>query len=62
MLWLTRKPGQTIDIADGEITLVIKKVTGRKVEIGIQGPTDIPVRRGEIERKEHAPKVQPLGG
>ncbi len=62
MLWLTRKPGQTIDIADGEITLVVQKVTGTKVVLGIQGPTDVPIRRGEIERKEHAPTVQPLGG
>lgn len=52
MLWLTRKTGQAIDIGDGEITLVVKQITGTKVVLGIQGPTDIPVRRKEIERKE----------
>jgi sRNA-binding carbon storage regulator CsrA len=29
--------------------------------LGIKGPEDIPIRRKEIERKEHAPTVQPLG-
>ncbi len=48
MLVLSRKVGQRIVIGNG-ITVVINRVSGSHVAIGIQAPRHIPIRRGELE-------------
>jgi carbon storage regulator len=47
ILVLTRKPNQSIMIGD-QIEISVLSVTGEKVRIGIQAPSDIPVFRTEI--------------
>jgi carbon storage regulator len=47
MLVLSRKEGERIVIGDN-ITLVISKVNGNRVTIGIEAPRDIKVVRGEL--------------
>lgn len=49
MLVLSRKETQTIRIGDDiEITLV--RVSGDRVRVGIQAPTEMVILRGELEK------------
>lgn len=47
MLVLSRKEGERIVIGDN-ITLVVSKVSGNRVTIGIEAPRDVKVARGEL--------------
>ncbi|XZE22612.1 carbon storage regulator [Pirellulaceae bacterium SH449] len=47
MLVLSRKEGERIQIGDN-ITLVVSKVSGNRVTIGIEAPRDVKVVRGEL--------------
>lgn len=47
MLVLTRKQGEAIRI-DGEIEVRVLSVQGHRVRLGIQAPSDVDVRRGEL--------------
>ncbi len=47
MLVLSRKEGERIVIGD-QITLVVSKVSGNRVTIGIEAPKDIKITRGEL--------------
>ena len=49
MLVLSRKEGERIVIGDN-ITLVISKVSGNRVTIGIEAPRDVKVVRGELQQ------------
>ncbi|MEI8211601.1 MAG: carbon storage regulator [Planctomycetota bacterium] len=48
MLVLSRKEGERIVIGDN-ITLVVSKVHGNRVTIGIEAPRDVKIVRGELE-------------
>ena len=48
MLVLSRKEGERISIGDN-ITLIVSKVNGNRVTIGIEAPRDIKVVRGELQ-------------
>jgi carbon storage regulator len=47
MLVLTRKPHESIMIAD-EIEISVLSITREKVRLGIEAPRDIPVFRREV--------------
>jgi carbon storage regulator CsrA len=47
MLTLTRKPGEAF-LIDGGIVVRVHKVTPSRVELAIEAPADVPIRRGEI--------------
>ena len=47
MLVLSRKVGQRIVIGEG-ISVVISRITGSHVSIGVEAPREIPIRRGEL--------------
>jgi carbon storage regulator len=49
MLVLTRKVGEEI-VIDGRITVVVNRIAGNRVAIGIEAPRDVHVVRGELER------------
>jgi carbon storage regulator len=48
MLVLSRKEGERIVIGDN-ITLIVSKVSGNRVTIGIEAPRDVKVVRGELQ-------------
>ncbi len=48
MLVLSRKEGERIVIGDN-ITLVVSKVNGNRVTIGIEAPRDVKIVRGELQ-------------
>lgn len=48
MLVLSRKEGERIAIGDN-ITLIVSKVSGNRVTIGIEAPRDVKVVRGELQ-------------
>lgn len=49
MLVLTRKKGQSINVGD-DIRIIILKVTGDSVRLGIEAPRAVAVYRSEIYR------------
>ena len=51
MLVLSRKVGQKIVIGDN-ITLIVSKVAGNRVTLGIEAPDDVHIMRGELERHQ----------
>ena len=60
MLVLSRKEGEKLVIGDN-ITLVISKIAGNRVTVGIEAPADVKIFRGELKGKEdQGPKVVPL--
>ena len=48
MLVLTRKVGEKIVIPELDITLVVLRIRGREVRLGIMAPQAISVRREEL--------------
>lgn len=50
MLVLTRKNGEQIVIgADFKVTVL--EIHGNRVKLGIAGPREVPVHRGELQRR-----------
>ena len=52
MLVLSRKIGQRIVIGDN-ITVVVNRVSGNRVTLGIEAPDDVHIMRGELEHHQH---------
>jgi len=48
MLVLSRKIGDTIRIGD-DIEIVVNRISGNRVTIGIDAPKDVRILRGEVE-------------
>lgn len=54
MLVLSRKPGQRIRIGR-DVEVVVLKVSGNRIRLGIVAPAEIPIRRDDIaEFEAHA--------
>ncbi len=51
MLVLSRKVGQRIVIGE-KITVVVNRVAGNRVTLGIEAPDDVHIMRGELERHQ----------
>jgi carbon storage regulator len=61
MLILTRRPHETIRIAD-RIRVTVLGFKGNQVRIGIEAPPDVTLDRGEVwERKQHEELVTHSG-
>jgi carbon storage regulator len=54
MLVLSRRKGETITIGEN-ITVSVIKLEGDRVRLGIYAPNDVPILRGELERRLTAP-------
>jgi carbon storage regulator len=63
MLVLSRKIGEKLVIGDN-ITVVVSRVAGNRVTLGIEAPTDVRIVRGELrlEMDEAAPSARVAGG
>ncbi len=48
MLVLSRKAGERIRIGDN-ITIVVNRVVGSRVSVGIEAPSNVRIVRGELE-------------
>lgn len=55
MLILSRKIGETIHVGDN-VTIVINRISGNRVTVGIDAPNQVRILRGEVmdEPDEHA--------
>ncbi len=47
MLVLSRKEGEKLVIGEN-ITLVVSKISGNRVTLGIEAPVDVKIMRGEL--------------
>ncbi|NBS51159.1 MAG: carbon storage regulator [Spartobacteria bacterium] len=59
MLTLSRKIGETIQIGDN-VVLIVKRVDGDVVRIGIDAPKSIPIYRGEIYEEIKAQNLEAI--
>ncbi len=48
MLLLSRKPGEGVVIGD-QVRVVVLRVRGNQVQLGLSAPHDIPIRREELQ-------------
>ena len=60
MLVLSRKAGEQIVIGEG-IVVVVKRITGHRVTLGIEAPSNVHIVRGELEPLAHPAVPAPLG-
>ncbi len=58
MLVLSRKVGERIVISDN-ITIVVQKVAGNRVSLGVEAPRDVRVVRGELRKLVKAIAISP---
>jgi carbon storage regulator CsrA len=62
MLVLSRKIGEKLVIGDN-ITVVVSRVAGNRVTLGIEAPTDVRIVRGELHTDFHEePATARAGG
>lgn len=54
MLVLSRKVGEQLIV--GEARIVVSKIAGNRVTLGIEAPSDVPIVRSELQRK---PREEP---
>lgn len=61
MLVLSRKEGEKLVIGDN-ITLVVSKISGNRVTVGIEAPADVKIMRGELQGSPSCakPSIVPL--
>lgn len=48
MLWLRRKRYESIVVNDGQIEIVVGRIDGDTVRIGIEAPQSVAIMRGEV--------------
>ena len=48
MLVLSRKVGQKL-VIDNRITIVVNKIVGNRVSLGIEAPDDVHIMRSELQ-------------
>lgn len=58
MLVLSRKEGEKLVVGDN-ITLVVSRISGNRVTLGIEAPIDVRIIRGELKPREEN-KVVPI--
>lgn len=61
MLVLSRKVGDSIKIGDN-IEIVVNRISGNRVTIGVEAPKDVRILRGEVELELDADSVAALSG
>ena len=61
MLVLSRREGEKLVIGDN-ISLVVSKISGNRVTLGIEAPADVKIFRGELTARDdqEAPSIVPL--
>lgn len=53
MLVLSRKLNQCIMV--GDVKIMVVKLGGNRVSLGVDAPRDVPIVRGELEPRERQP-------
>ena len=56
MLVLSRKVGERIQVGD-QISVVIVRINGNAVRVGIEAPTDMTVIRAELQQRTSQPVI-----
>lgn len=61
MLVLSRKPGEKIVVGSDVVITILDSSRGR-TKIGIEAPTDVRVRRGELVEREQLAVADAIAG
>jgi len=61
MLVLSRKVGQELVIGDS-VRIIVNKISGNRVTLGVEAPHDVRVLRGELEPIARSFEVEVQGG
>jgi carbon storage regulator len=56
MLVLSRKPGERIVLNNGIVVTVVS-CRGGRVRLALEAPREIPIRRGELKKREEGSKA-----
>jgi carbon storage regulator len=56
MLIISRRPGEELYIGE-DITVRILKIDGHKVQIAIDAPPDVKIRRDNCKKDEHGERI-----
>ena len=59
MLVLSRKIGEEI-IIDGKIRIVVNRISGSRVSLAVDAPSDVRVMRGELQPLPPEPEEMPI--
>ena len=60
MLVLSRKVGEKL-VIDGNITVVVVRIQGNRITLGIEAPSDVKILRGELNpSKEMSQTAEPI--
>ncbi|WP_153556013.1 carbon storage regulator [Roseimaritima sediminicola] len=57
MLILSRKAGETIQIGS-DVVIKVTNIRGGRVQIGIEAPQEVAIRRGDLEPLDKAAREQ----
>ncbi|MCC9604702.1 carbon storage regulator [Blastopirellula sp. JC732] len=57
MLILSRKIGETIHVGDN-VTIVINRISGNRVTVGIDAPNQVRILRGEVIESDEQPHAE----
>ncbi|MFI4874758.1 MAG: carbon storage regulator [Blastopirellula sp. JB062] len=60
MLILSRKIGETIHVGEN-VTIVINRISGNRVTVGIDAPNQVRILRGEVLEPEDVPPSEQMG-
>ncbi|UUO08719.1 carbon storage regulator [Blastopirellula sp. J2-11] len=60
MLILSRKIGETIHVGDN-VTIVINRISGNRVTVGIEAPNQVRILRGEVIDSDETPDAEEPG-
>ncbi|WP_442509345.1 carbon storage regulator [Novipirellula sp. SH528] len=58
MLVLSRKSGESIRLGD-DIVLTVTRAKGNRVQLAIEAPRDVPIRRAELDSKPATNSAKP---
>lgn len=52
MLVLSRKLQESVTLPDANVTITVLRISGGRIQLGIDAPKEVSIRRGELESRD----------